>query len=239
MRRPSTRELNQAQDILTRERFWSKVNLKGPKYRTLGRCWVWIGSTGDKGHGRFHYRGRNIPAHHFPLISEGLIIPSEKLVCHRCGNVSCVRKTHLYIGTHLTNQHDRVTHGTLLTGEDHPQARLTEEDVQAIRLRYAAGEISRTLAEFFGVSRGNVDQIVQGRTWTHVGGPIGSRGKHRGERSPAAKLTDVQVIDIRQHYSVGNTSYRKLAAIYKVSTSTIQRIIEKRSWTHVKPQRRK
>lgn len=49
--------------------------------------------------------------------------------------------------------------------EDHPMARLTEASVIQIRMRLAAGERQRTLADQFCVSQTTISNIARGRTW--------------------------------------------------------------------------
>lgn len=54
-------------------------------------------------------------------------------------------------------------------GEDHPNAKLTEEAVREIRRRYARGEASlRKLASLYGVSYHTVHSVVYRRSWKHV-----------------------------------------------------------------------
>lgn len=49
------------------------------------------------------------------------------------------------------------------------RAKLTEIQVQAIRRRRARDRQSlRSLAELFGVSKKQIENIVYGRSWTHV-----------------------------------------------------------------------
>lgn len=47
-------------------------------------------------------------------------------------------------------------------------ARLTPDDVVAIRRRYSAGEKQRDIARDFGVSQMAVHQITSGKTWKHI-----------------------------------------------------------------------
>ena len=51
-----------------------------------------------------------------------------------------------------------------------------------------------------------------------------------GEKNPSAKLTWEIVSEIRELYSEGNTSFRKLAKKYNVSNYTIESIIKYKSW---------
>lgn len=62
-------------------------------------------------------------------------------------------------------------------GEQHPNAKLTDNDVRAIRNEYAHSkqlrkELKRysptAIAERYGVSRTRVFAIVAGEEWTHV-----------------------------------------------------------------------
>ena len=64
----------------------------------------------------------------------------------------------------VVSRHNRVS-----VGESNGSAKLTDDDVRAIRARYAAGGIlQRHLADEFGVSRETVIGILHNKTWTHV-----------------------------------------------------------------------
>lgn len=53
-------------------------------------------------------------------------------------------------------------------GEESVHAKLTEADVREIRRRNAAGETKASLAREFGVSEGNIWNIVKRVSWPHV-----------------------------------------------------------------------
>lgn len=53
-------------------------------------------------------------------------------------------------------------------GESHYKARLTEEQVRAIRAEHEAGTPQRALAKAYGVGKTTIGHIVSGRTWQHV-----------------------------------------------------------------------
>jgi hypothetical protein len=56
-----------------------------------------------------------------------------------------------------------------LRGESHPQHKLTEDQVKAIRKLWAIGHRNiRVLARNNGVSQANIRKIVKGQTWTHI-----------------------------------------------------------------------
>lgn len=54
--------------------------------------------------------------------------------------------------------------------------------------------------------------------------------KMSGENNPKAKLTNEKVIEIRNKYKLGGTSYRKLAKEYNIDQSTIADIIKEKIW---------
>lgn len=58
-------------------------------------------------------------------------------------------------------------------------------------------------------------------------------GARPGEDSGNAKLTEEQVIEIRERYAAGGESYASLAEDYPVSTSAIGLIIQGRRWAHL------
>lgn len=53
-------------------------------------------------------------------------------------------------------------------GAGNHNAKLTEDDVRAIKRRLATGEIMRTIAADFDVDISVVGKIKQGRRWTHI-----------------------------------------------------------------------
>lgn len=60
----------------------------------------------------------------------------------------------------------------------------------------------------------------------------GRLGKGKGERAPLAKLTAADVIDIRTLRAFGATT-RALADAFEMHTTTIQRVVAGRYWSHV------
>lgn len=80
------------------------------------------------------------------------------------------------------------------------------------------------------------NRLVNLRWDTHranVADQIRHGTRARGERRPCAKLTAEQAVAIRIEYAAGRTSQRKLAAKYGVGQTTIQDLLERRTWTHV------
>lgn len=164
------------------EQFWRHVE------RTEG-CWRWTGTTSTSGgYGRFangpRGNSKEIYAHVFSYTIHFGPIPQGLFVCHTCDNPPCCKPDHLFAGTQAQNLADMVSKGRSLTGnrnpsrtqpdklqrgERHHAAKLTTDDVIAIRHSYAHGNTTeRKLATEFGVSRPTIHVILCRRTWTHV-----------------------------------------------------------------------
>lgn len=156
----------------TAKRFWSRVNKNGPvpEHRPeLGPCWVWTGRLSWKGYGYFVVSGKTHNASRVAwLVAHGSWPNSCAL--HRCDRASCVRPDHLFEGTVADNNHDMVTKGRSrkARGSAAGRAKLTEEQVRSIRLRFDDGECRRALAREFGIGDTTVRAILDGRTWRHV-----------------------------------------------------------------------
>ena len=55
-----------------------------------------------------------------------------------------------------------------LRGESHPMAKLTSEQVRQIRTLYSQGFSTNVIARNYKVSKWNVEEIVNNKTWTHI-----------------------------------------------------------------------
>lgn len=93
--------------------------------------------------------------------------PSGMEGCHGDGHVSNNTLKNLRWDTPKANSADKVIHGTLLCGEQSPSAKLSVSQVLQIRER-AKVEIHRKIAKDFGMSRQQVDKIVNRTRWAHI-----------------------------------------------------------------------
>lgn len=92
--------------------------------------------------------------------------PHDKAhVLHNDGNPLNNSARNLRWGSPADNHADTERHGRRLKGENHPQAKLTEDAVRNIRGSNAdAGDI----AAQYGISREHVWAVRQRRCWAHV-----------------------------------------------------------------------
>ena len=152
------------------ERFWAKVDRRGPD-----ECWPWTGARTAAGYGLLrsgpagHQRREH--AHRLALAFDGRPLGPGQVTRHTCDNPPCVNPAHLVPGTAADNSRDCVERGRsrngFRQGAAHPQAKLTEDDVNMIRELGRDHGITR-LAARFGVSRATVDHILARRLWRHL-----------------------------------------------------------------------
>jgi hypothetical protein len=61
----------------------------------------------------------------------------------------------------------------------------------------------------------------------------GRGNKPKGEKHHLSKLTEKQVKEIREKYSQGGTTYKKLGEEYGVEQTVIGKIVRYESWAHI------
>ena len=55
----------------------------------------------------------------------------------------------------------------------------------------------------------------------------------RGEAHPMHKLTEVQILQIRELYKIGHRNINVIARNYKVSPTNIKKIVTNKTWKHM------
>jgi hypothetical protein len=154
------------------DRFWSKVDVK-----QASDCWNWKAAVRNKkeGYGAFWMNGRHNPAPRVALILAGRYTEGY-VVCHKCDNPSCCNPDHLFLGTNLDNEKDKVNKNRQAFGSKNGMAKLSEEDVKHIKSvveqnklhgkRLKNGVIEH-LASTFNVSQSCIQDVLY-RRWRHV-----------------------------------------------------------------------
>ena len=90
------------------------------------------------------------------------------VVRHLDGDKTNNRVTNLAWGTDKENTGDRWTHGTMIFGEAHRRAVLSDSQVQIIRRMHARKFSTKGLARSFGVGESTIHNVVKRNTWRHV-----------------------------------------------------------------------
>lgn len=94
------------------QRFWEKVDIRGPD-----ECWPWIGGRDKRGYGRFRADDGVIWAHIYALrlkLGRPLKVGMETL--HSCDNNPCCNPGHLEEGPRLKNMRDMFIRGRARPG---------------------------------------------------------------------------------------------------------------------------
>lgn len=135
-------------------------------------CWIWLGATNNKGYGvlsikkdgswkvvlatRFSYE-----LHHGP-IQPGLC------ALHKCDTPICINPDHLFLGTKRDNTLDAVRKGRIKFGETNGVARLTSDQVIAIRDELAIGASQAELAAKFQIHQSEISRIASRKRWARI-----------------------------------------------------------------------
>jgi hypothetical protein len=128
----------------------------------VGDCLFFRGLTDSGGYGKIGCtRAHRIVAAHF--LGDP---PADKpYVLHDCDIRCCVAIDHLRYGTHADNMADMVRRRRSAIGEKHGRAKLTADDVRAIRID---ARTQRMIAEDYGISKMTIQKICRHTTWKHL-----------------------------------------------------------------------
>lgn len=130
-------------------------------------CVEWTASVNTWGYGRVQINGARVLAHRVAYAEYVGPIPEGLYVLHKCDNRRCVNPAHLFLGTLQDNTDDMYAkgRGPKRKGEDHPQVKLTEDDVRSIR---ADARDKRIIAAQYGLNADYVRNIKRRLTWKHL-----------------------------------------------------------------------
>lgn len=151
------------------ERFWSKVEVKGPD-----DCWLWKGGLYDRsGYGGFKTHSYvKQRAHRVAYEMHRGAIPPAKFVCHSCDNRLCVNPRHLWLDTAADNNADRIAKGRTRfgnhAGEANASAKLLASQVGSIKRLIEAGYTNVEIGAWYCVNHGTISLIRLGKLWPKI-----------------------------------------------------------------------
>lgn len=130
-------------------------------------CWIWTRSTCSKGYGQVWYDGKLIRAYRLSWILSNGPIPNGMCVLHRCDTPLCINPQHLFLGTRKDNILDmcKKKRNVNLFGVQHGMAKLTEQQVRAIR---KSNESLSCLSKRYGVVKSAIAKIKKGTAWSRL-----------------------------------------------------------------------
>jgi len=133
-------------------------------------CWLWTASTAGNGYGQIKIPGerRQIYAHRLSYLIHYGELSDSVLVCHVCDNPSCVRPSHLFVGSPKDNLTDMKEKGRHLFGVKNAKAKLTDDLVRHVFKLSSLGLSQGKIAKTFGVAQGTIFKILHGQRWEHI-----------------------------------------------------------------------
>jgi hypothetical protein len=154
----------QSMNITTEERFLRKVNIT-----TQDACWLWNGYKNKDGYGNIKIDNKTIKTHRYSYELSNGKIPEGMCVLHRCDNPGCVNPSHLFLGNHSDNMRDMVKKGR--SSHFGGNYKIKEIDILQIKRLYSTKLFTQKhLGRMFGVSNQEISNIVNNKTWCHLGG---------------------------------------------------------------------
>ena len=159
-------------------------------------CIKWPFSSNNAGYGQINIGlGKKSPVSRVVCERFNGPAPSDAHhAAHSCGkgHLGCVAPWHLAWKTPKENSADMILHGTRMSGQRNPRAKLTEDDVRYIR--QASGLVSHAeIARKLGVSQAAVSNAARGASWATADIPA---AKHRS-KIPASGFRGVRLMRSR------------------------------------------
>lgn len=128
-------------------------------------CWIWNKGYYSSGYGRFH----GVNAHRVSWRLCCGAVPKGLFVLHKCDVKACINPEHLFLGNQRANLQDMAQKGR------HGRSVLTAAVIPSIREAIKQEELTSSrmaacikVGKQYGVSRGAIESILDGRSWIHA-----------------------------------------------------------------------
>lgn len=144
------------------ERFW-------PKVEKSDGCWLWVGAKDRKGYGKLQIgtlkNPKYVTASRLSYEIANGPIPPGRNVLHSCDTPPCVNPEHLFLGSYADNAADKVAKGRQSRGENHPWAKLTNDQVRELRAMDWTVMKPGAIARRYGISYFSLRKLLRGETY--------------------------------------------------------------------------
>ena len=155
-------------DMKELQQCWYLQNILSKGERD-GECLLWTNYTTEEGYGYTNYPpvSKKTAIHRMRWILEHGEIPKELQIRHKCKNKNCFEISHLDLGTALENSSDKLRDGTILYGEQHPCAKMSDQLAQSILDSKGEGT-AQERSEKYNVNKHTIKSIDGGISWKHL-----------------------------------------------------------------------
>jgi group I intron endonuclease len=118
-------------------------------------------------------------------------------------------------------------------GENNAKSILNEDSVRDIVLMSNDGMNAMAIGRRLGINHSTVMDVLDRRTWNHVTSGLDiKKTSPKGSGHPNSKLTENQVLEIKQRIKNGETQ-KNIAKDYGISDRTVGNIKRGESWSHL------
>lgn len=159
-------------------RFWEKVAICSHGLDCVFCCWPWLGSRHRQGYGTISVKidgvWKDIGSHRvaWELLNQQPF-PPGMYALHYCDFEPCNNGMHIHPGTQKQNVQEAIERGRYrfvnhLHGESHPNVKVTENQVIAMRIMRRQGYQLKEIQAVFPFAIGTIHSIVTRRSWTHI-----------------------------------------------------------------------
>ena len=246
-----------ARAIILTEQDIARFNNRIIKGENDTDCWEWDGSHHPiEGYGSFRTSKYHWQAHRVAYALKNGDPKGDLVIDHLCRNRGCVNPAHLEcvterenilrgigaaaknaVKTHCSKGHKLEGENCKINGKGHRQCVICSIPYRrGAQKNYRNSDKGKAnVARQTDAKRQQAIKSFEaanpGEEYT-VGKSI-SRSLPKGSDSFTAKLDEATVLEIRRLHAAGDQSARELARKYGVGKSTVQALLDRRTWRHI------
>lgn len=194
----------------------------------VGECWQF--KTTTQGYGIVNYNGSGMNTHKLAYILFKGPVATGLQVAHNCPGGDhkwCCNPAHLMLLTPSEHGVDIRAKKQSIAGDEHWTHKHPEKRARGDRHGLKKHPECAAKGDKNG-ARLHKDRILRGEAWKKV-----HTFAQRGTANGTAKLTETDIPLIVELAADGVLSHDKIGRIFNVSGSTIDKIVNGKSWSHV------